>query len=123
MNSRAVYFSRLATALDRGDAPDVTAEDGLAVQAFIEAAYRSSESGLASAPPPSSRRRWLDSSGSHGTAASSSSARLAPGAVAYVDRDWLPAVFPAVPSLIVSADGTLAWCEGSPAETPDAPRP
>jgi predicted dehydrogenase len=49
-NGRAVYFSRLATALDRGEKPDVTAEDGLAVQAFIEAAYRSSESGLDVSP-------------------------------------------------------------------------
>lgn len=40
---RAAYFSRFATAIDRGDEPDVTAEDGLAVQALIEAAYRSSE--------------------------------------------------------------------------------
>ncbi len=39
---RAVYLSRLATSLDAGRAPDVTAEDGLAVQAIIEAAYRSS---------------------------------------------------------------------------------
>jgi 2-desacetyl-2-hydroxyethyl bacteriochlorophyllide A dehydrogenase len=38
---RAVFASRFATALDRGEAPDVTVEDGLAVQAFIEAAYRS----------------------------------------------------------------------------------
>jgi predicted dehydrogenase len=44
-NIRAIYFSRLATAIDAGNPPDVTAEDGLAVQAFIEAAYRSSESG------------------------------------------------------------------------------
>ena len=50
VNSRAVYFSRLATALDRGDTPDVTAEDGLVVQAFIEAAYRSSDSGLGISP-------------------------------------------------------------------------
>jgi predicted dehydrogenase len=50
VNGRAVYFSRLATALDRGETPDVTAEDGLAVQAFIEAAYRSSESGVDASP-------------------------------------------------------------------------
>jgi 2-desacetyl-2-hydroxyethyl bacteriochlorophyllide A dehydrogenase len=43
-NSRAVYFSRLATAIDRSQTPDVAAHDGLAVQAFIEAAYQSSES-------------------------------------------------------------------------------
>ncbi|MGH3004333.1 MAG: Gfo/Idh/MocA family oxidoreductase [Gaiellaceae bacterium] len=42
-NIRAVYLSRLATAIDRGEEPDVSAADGLAVQAFIEAAYRSSE--------------------------------------------------------------------------------
>jgi predicted dehydrogenase/NADPH:quinone reductase-like Zn-dependent oxidoreductase len=47
---RAVYFSRLGTALDRGEPPDVTARDGLAVQAFIEAAYRSCESGRAVSP-------------------------------------------------------------------------
>jgi predicted dehydrogenase len=38
-----VYFSRLATAIDRGLEPEVTLADGLAVQAIIEAAYRSSE--------------------------------------------------------------------------------
>jgi 2-desacetyl-2-hydroxyethyl bacteriochlorophyllide A dehydrogenase len=42
---RAVFVSRFATAIDRGDEPDVTAADGLAVQALIEAAYRSSELG------------------------------------------------------------------------------
>jgi 2-desacetyl-2-hydroxyethyl bacteriochlorophyllide A dehydrogenase len=42
---RAIYFSRLASAIARGEAPDVTAADGLAAQAFLEAAYRSSESG------------------------------------------------------------------------------
>jgi 2-desacetyl-2-hydroxyethyl bacteriochlorophyllide A dehydrogenase len=42
---RAVFVSRFATAIDRGDEPDVTAADGLAVQALIEAAYRSSEAG------------------------------------------------------------------------------
>jgi 2-desacetyl-2-hydroxyethyl bacteriochlorophyllide A dehydrogenase len=42
-NMRAIYFSRLATAIDRGERPDITANDGLAVQAFIEAAYRSSD--------------------------------------------------------------------------------
>jgi 2-desacetyl-2-hydroxyethyl bacteriochlorophyllide A dehydrogenase len=44
-NARAVYFSRLATAIDKGESPDITGEDGLIVQALIEAAYRSSESG------------------------------------------------------------------------------
>jgi predicted dehydrogenase len=42
---RAVFVSRFATAIDRGEEPDVTAADGLAVQALIEAAYRSSELG------------------------------------------------------------------------------
>ncbi len=49
-NIRAIFFSRLATALDRGEPPDITADDGLAVQAFIEAAYRSSESGQSVSP-------------------------------------------------------------------------
>jgi predicted dehydrogenase/threonine dehydrogenase-like Zn-dependent dehydrogenase len=44
-NTRALYFSRLATAIDKGEPPDITGEDGLVVQAFIEAAYRSSDSG------------------------------------------------------------------------------
>jgi hypothetical protein len=38
---------------------------------------------------------------------------VAPGTFAYVDRDWLPAASGAVPSLTVSADGTLAWGEDS----------
>jgi predicted dehydrogenase/threonine dehydrogenase-like Zn-dependent dehydrogenase len=49
-NIRAVYFSRLATALDRGEPPDIGGNDGLAVQAFIEAAYRSNESGEGVSP-------------------------------------------------------------------------
>ena len=44
-NIRAAYLSRLATAIDMGEEPDVSARDGLAVQAFMEAAYRSSELG------------------------------------------------------------------------------
>jgi 2-desacetyl-2-hydroxyethyl bacteriochlorophyllide A dehydrogenase len=40
---RAVYVSRLASAITRGEEPDITAADGLAVQALIEAAYRSSD--------------------------------------------------------------------------------
>ena len=44
-DTRAAYFSRLATALEQKRAPDVTASDALAVQAFIQAAYRSSELG------------------------------------------------------------------------------
>ena len=49
-NIRAIFFSRLATAIDRGEAPEVTGDDGLAVQAFIEAAYRSSDSGQSVSP-------------------------------------------------------------------------
>jgi 2-desacetyl-2-hydroxyethyl bacteriochlorophyllide A dehydrogenase len=45
VNIRAIYFSRLATAIDKGERPDITGEDGLVVQSFIEAAYRSNESG------------------------------------------------------------------------------
>lgn len=40
---RAVYFSRLATALEEGRPPDVTAADGVAVQAIIEAVYTAME--------------------------------------------------------------------------------
>ena len=50
VNIRAIFFSRLATAIDRGEPPEITASDGLAVQAFIEAAYRSSESGQSVSP-------------------------------------------------------------------------
>lgn len=39
--TRAVYLSRLATAIARGEEPDVTVDDALAVQAIIEAAYTS----------------------------------------------------------------------------------
>ena len=42
---RAAYFTRLATAIARGEEPDVRPGDALAVQAIMEAAYRSSESG------------------------------------------------------------------------------
>jgi predicted dehydrogenase len=42
-NIRAVYLSRLATAIAQQRPPEVTAQDGLAVQAIIEAAYRSSD--------------------------------------------------------------------------------
>lgn len=45
LNGRMVYISRLATAIDRGDPPDIGAADGLAVQAIIEAAYRSAATG------------------------------------------------------------------------------
>jgi len=45
INSRAVYFDQLAAAIGAGMPPDVTGHDGLAVQAFIEAAYRSAAAG------------------------------------------------------------------------------
>ncbi len=38
---RAIYLSRLATALSEGRSPDVTLKDGIAVQSTIEAIYRS----------------------------------------------------------------------------------
>jgi 2-desacetyl-2-hydroxyethyl bacteriochlorophyllide A dehydrogenase len=50
VDARAVYFSRIATAIDRGDPCDVTAHDGIAIQAMIEAAYRSSNSGSSVGP-------------------------------------------------------------------------
>jgi predicted dehydrogenase/NADPH:quinone reductase-like Zn-dependent oxidoreductase len=50
VNIRAIYFSRLATAIDGGESPDIDGTDGLAVQAFIEAAYRSSASGHSVSP-------------------------------------------------------------------------
>ena len=42
---RAVFVSRFATALDRGEEPDVGPGDALAVQALVEAAYESSRRG------------------------------------------------------------------------------
>lgn len=39
---RAVFVSRFASAVDRGEPPDVGVDDALAVQAFLEAAYESS---------------------------------------------------------------------------------
>jgi predicted dehydrogenase len=47
---RAVFVSRFASALARGERPDVTADDALAVQAFVEAAYESSRRGEAVRP-------------------------------------------------------------------------
>jgi predicted dehydrogenase/NADPH:quinone reductase-like Zn-dependent oxidoreductase len=41
VNIRAVYLSRLATAVSQGRGPEITAADGVAVQAIIEAVYRS----------------------------------------------------------------------------------
>jgi predicted dehydrogenase len=45
-----VYFERLATAIGSGLEPEVTGGDGLAVQAFIEAAYRSAADGASVSP-------------------------------------------------------------------------
>lgn len=50
VDARAVFVSRFATALAEGRAPDVTAADGIAAQAIIEAAYRSSETGVTAHP-------------------------------------------------------------------------
>jgi 2-desacetyl-2-hydroxyethyl bacteriochlorophyllide A dehydrogenase len=44
-STRAVFVSRFATALATGSEPDITPDDGVAVQAFIEAVYRSMELG------------------------------------------------------------------------------
>jgi predicted dehydrogenase len=45
VDARAVYISRFASALERGDEPDVTVGDAIAVQAIIESAYRSADTG------------------------------------------------------------------------------
>jgi predicted dehydrogenase len=45
VNIRQEYVTHLAGAIGAGTAPDVTAADGIALQAFIEAAYRSSDTG------------------------------------------------------------------------------
>jgi predicted dehydrogenase/D-arabinose 1-dehydrogenase-like Zn-dependent alcohol dehydrogenase len=45
IDTRAVFVTRFATALAEGRPPEVSAADGIAVQAIIEAAYRSSETG------------------------------------------------------------------------------
>jgi predicted dehydrogenase/NADPH:quinone reductase-like Zn-dependent oxidoreductase len=50
VNIRAVYFSRLATAVSEGRGPEVTAADGVAVQAIIEAIYRSATEQAAASP-------------------------------------------------------------------------
>lgn len=44
--SRTVFVERFARAIRDGDQTDVTVEDGLAVQAFIDAAYRSAANGV-----------------------------------------------------------------------------
>ncbi len=48
-NSRAVYLSRFASAVAEGRTPDVTLEDALAVQKFVELAYASAASDRAPA--------------------------------------------------------------------------
>jgi 2-desacetyl-2-hydroxyethyl bacteriochlorophyllide A dehydrogenase len=48
--SRAIFVSRFATAVHEERAPDVTVDDWLAVQAFMEAVYRSVELGAPVAP-------------------------------------------------------------------------
>jgi hypothetical protein len=45
-------------------------------------------------------------------------AMLPEGAVAYVDRDWLPASSDEAPSLVATPDGALAWCGGPPVRMP-----
>lgn len=49
-NTRAIFVSRFTTAVARGDEPDVTPDDGVAVQAFIEAVYRSIDLGTRVVP-------------------------------------------------------------------------
>ena len=49
-NVRAVYLSRLGTAIAEGRPPDVTGRDALAVQALVDAAYRAHEYGAAVRP-------------------------------------------------------------------------
>ncbi len=50
VNIRSVYFSRLATATSEGRRPEVSAEDGVSVQAIIEAVYRSADEQAAMSP-------------------------------------------------------------------------
>jgi predicted dehydrogenase len=45
VDTRTVYFERFAAAVREGRRPDVSLADGLAVQAFVEAAYRSLDEG------------------------------------------------------------------------------
>lgn len=47
---RVAFLSSLASAIHRGEEPDITAEDGLAVQALIEATYQAGASGQAVRP-------------------------------------------------------------------------
>ena len=47
---RTIYVSRFASAITRGERPEISSADGLAAQAFIEAAYRSTETGSSVRP-------------------------------------------------------------------------
>ena len=47
VDARAIFVSRFATAIAKGEEPDVTLADGVAVQAVMEAAYRSDATGRA----------------------------------------------------------------------------
>jgi predicted dehydrogenase len=47
---RAIYVSRFVSAVAGEREPDITVLDGLAVQAFVEAAYRSTRSGRSVRP-------------------------------------------------------------------------
>ena len=49
-SARALYLSRLGSDLAAGKSPEVSGEDGLAVQAVISAVYRSAESGTQVSP-------------------------------------------------------------------------
>ncbi len=49
-SARSLYVSRLATALAEGRPPEVSGEDGLAVQAVVAAAYGSMETGRSMKP-------------------------------------------------------------------------
>ena len=50
VDTKAVFFSRFATAVHRKAAFEVTADDGLAVQALIEAIYRSADERISFRP-------------------------------------------------------------------------
>jgi hypothetical protein len=46
-------------------------------------------------------------------------ADLLPGSLAYVDRDWLPTTSGPVPSIVVTQNGRMAWCDGPTAQKPE----
>ncbi|MEA2218613.1 MAG: hypothetical protein QOJ35_1239 [Solirubrobacteraceae bacterium] len=59
-DERRIFVERFAQAIRDGRPPDVTADDALAVQAFVDAAYRAIETGQAvalGAPAPDASRR------------------------------------------------------------------